>query len=359
MKLKIFSELEVLKDNFDCEPILLPFFAELTSTKQFNCRKIFENYALHKNSFFKLSSLQEAELTVLPVNWEKALSTGKADISLDLTQKAEEANTISIGFFGGDCSHLKLEKENDLMFRQSLFASNRASNDFAYPAWSKDILLEHLNGELPVIKEKPIKPTVGFCGFSAKKNWKTYLKIWLHQSEKKMKNRKIPRYHIGHVLRTLALSKLAKSSLINSNFIIRNRSFFQNTKSNLALQQKQYHEFVNNIVESDYIFCCRGSGNYSFRFYEALSCGRIPVFLNTDCVLPYDFEIDWKKYCVWLDESELDIIDVKVSEFHEKISPQEFRELQYECRKIWQERISPEGFFGNLYRHIPLIELNN
>lgn len=359
MELKIFSELDSFKDNFECEPILIPLYPKIRVQKTFDYSKIFDNYALSKNSFFQRSSFQEADAIVLPINWEKGLSTGKADKLLELTQKAEKAHTISIGFFGGDCSHLKLEKENDLMFRQSLFASNRASNDFAYPAWSKDILSEHLNGELPIRKEKPLKPTVGFCGFSAQKNWESYLKIWLHQSEKKIKNRKIPRYHIGHVLRTLALSKLATSSLVNSNFIIRERSFFQNTKSNLALQQKQKNEFINNMVESDYIFCCRGSGNYSFRFYEALSCGRIPVFLNTDCVLPYDFEIDWKKYCVWIDENELDIIDLKVSEFHEKISPQEFRELQYECRKIWQERISPEGFFGNLYRHIPLIELNN
>jgi len=49
----------------------------------------------------------------------------------------------------------------------------------------------------------------------------------------------------------------------------------------------------------------------SYRLYEALCCGRIPVFIDTDCVLPYDFMIDWKKYFVWVDQSELPLIAEK------------------------------------------------
>lgn len=359
MQLRIFSELDNLTENFDYEPILFPFLENVVQKSDLYSNNIFNNYVLHQNSFFPTSSLKEADLIVLPINWEKALSIGLADKLIKMTQKAEEANTTSIGFFGGDCSHLKLEKENDLMFRHSLFASTQSTNDFAYPAWSEDILSEYLNGEIIIRKEKSVKPTVGFCGFSANKNFKTYLKLFLYRGEKYLINRQIPRYHIGHVLRSLVLSTLSKSSLLNSNFLIRNKSFFYSTTPNHILQKKQKDEFVQNIIDSDYIFCCRGSGNYSFRFYEALSCGRIPVFLNTDCVLPYDFEIDWKKYCVWVEEHELPIIDEKISEFHENISSKEFLELQYECRKIWQERISPEGFFGNLYRHIPLVRSSN
>lgn len=208
-----------------------------------------------------------------------------------------------------------------------------------------------MSGELPIRKEKPLKPTVGFCGFSTNNFLKDSLKFLLHKTEKSLINRKIPRYHIGHVFRKLSLSLLSNSPLVHHNFIIRDESFFQKTKSDSALRKKQKYEFTQNMLNSDYIFCCRGSGNYSLRFYESLSCGRIPVFLNTDCVLPYDFEIDWKKYCVWIEESELPLIAEKVAEFHENLSPQEFIDLQYSCRKIWEKWISPEGFFANLYRH--------
>ncbi|HEY9707843.1 MAG TPA: hypothetical protein V6D48_06525 [Oculatellaceae cyanobacterium] len=70
-------------------------------------------------------------------------------------------------------------------------------------------------------------------------------------------------------------------------------------------------------------------------------------------MLSYDFEIDWKKYCVWLDERELPLIAEKIAEFPENLSPQEFVGLQHECRKVWEQRVAPEGFFANLHRHIP------
>ena len=108
------------------------------------------------------------------------------------------------------------------------------------------------------------------------------------------------------------------------------------------------------MIDSDYVLCVRGDGNYSIRFYETLCCGRIPVFINTDCVLPYDFEIDWKDYCIWINQNELHLIDEKIAEFHEKISDKDFIDLQHECCKLWKNWLSPEGFFTNFHKHFSL-----
>jgi hypothetical protein len=110
-------------------------------------------------------------------------------------------------------------------------------------------------------------------------------------------------------------------------------------------------EYVRNMVESDYVLCVRGAGNFSYRLYETLSCGRIPVFIDTDCVLPFDFVVDWRDYCVWVDESEIDSIAEVVSAFHERLGEAEFTERQRRCRRFWEEYLSPFGFFANLHRH--------
>lgn len=65
---------------------------------------------------------------------------------------------------------------------------------------------------------------------------------------------------------------------------------------------------------SDYVLCARG-GDFSYRLYETLSYGRIPVFVDTDCVLPYDSEIKWKDYCVWVDEKEVNRIGERSRSF--------------------------------------------
>jgi len=110
-------------------------------------------------------------------------------------------------------------------------------------------------------------------------------------------------------------------------------------------------EYVQNIVESDYVVCTRGAGNFSYRLYETLSCGRIPVFVDTDCVLPYDFLVDWREHCVWVEEDDLPQIGERVLEFHEGLGEKEFVELQHHCRRFWEQYISPEGFFSNFHRH--------
>ncbi len=74
-------------------------------------------------------------------------------------------------------------------------------------------------------------------------------------------------------------------------------------------------EYVHSMMESDYILCARGAGNFSRRLYEALSCGRIPVFVDTDCVLPYQSEINWKEYFVCGLR-----VGEKVAEFHGLLS---------------------------------------
>ncbi len=356
MKLKIFSDPNYLSEGMPYESILYPFWGKPPEEPDSPQSGMFDNYVEIGDSLFEMSSLEEADLAIVPSNWEPVLSSDAPSLSIQFVENVKQAGKLSVSFFGGDCSHIELPIESDLVFRHSLYRSLRKPNDFAMPAWSEDFLKKYFGSKLS-IRQKKSKPVVGFCGFAANKNLKTYIKLIIYKVKNFLLKHKqvIPPYNIGHVLRTQALPILSKSSGIKTNFIQRERPVFFN-EPDLNLLKKLRMEFLQNMIESDYVFCCRGSGNYSFRFYEALSCGRIPVFIDTDCVLPYDFEIDWKKYCVWLDESELPLIAEKIAEFHDNLSPQEFVDLQHECRRIWEQRVAPEGFFTNLHRHIPVVQ---
>jgi hypothetical protein len=112
-------------------------------------------------------------------------------------------------------------------------------------------------------------------------------------------------------------------------------------------------EYVQNIADSDYVLCARGAGNFSYRLYETLSCGRIPVFIDTDCVLPLESLIDWKQYCVWVDEWDLSRIGDRVAGFHASLTPAEFVERQRACRRLWETHLAPQGFFAHLHEHFP------
>ena len=376
MKLKIFSEKRYLTKGVIHEPILYPFWGEPQETPDYpagsSWSSSFNQYSKIGDSFLAISSLEEADIVVLPTNLEQVFTNHEAQNLLnELLKRAKQAGKISVGFFYGDCSHLEIPIQCDLVFRNSLYSSTRKPSDFAYPAWSVDFTEKYFNGHLP-IRQKRSKPIVGFCGFLGENNFNFYAKHFLYQIHKFLGQGVFPlqyrfplippQYRLqllhfqGHLVRRRAVSALSKSPLIQTNFVFRNQMglFSQSDPSSREAFRQVY---VTNMQESDYILCCRGYGNYSFRFYETLSCGRIPIFIDTDCVLPYDFEIDWKQYCVWLTESEIPLIGEKIAEFHEKLSPKEFIDLQHECWRIWQERLSPEGFFANLYKHLPFTKI--
>ncbi len=160
---------------------------------------------------------------------------------------------------------------------------------------------------------------------------------------------------VGRSIRTQALRTLSQSAEVDTNFIIRDRfwagAVSPDGHADPDKLRKVRLEYLQNMINTDYNLCTRGAGNASFRLYETLCCGRIPVFVDTDAILPYDFTVDWKKYCVWVDQNEIPYIAEKVAEFHNKLSPQDFIDLQHECRNLWEEWLSPEGFFAHFYLH--------
>ena len=349
MKLKISSDLSYFSNKLPQEPILYPFskFSAIDN-------HIFEKYIKSSSDIFELTSLEDTDIVVVPSNWEALLRLGQVEQQIQLVQRAKKTGKATVSFFGGDCSHSKLPIETDIVFRQSLYDFSRNSNDFAFPAWSEDLLKKYVGKDL-VIRKKSAKPTVGFCGFVNRTKFKPYIKYHLIKSSNAAKGcigiKSIPPLSSDHILRAKAISNLSKNLNITHNFIQRDNSFFG--KNNQV--KKQRLEFVGNLLDSDYILCPRGSGNYSFRFYEALSCGRILIFLNTQCVLPYNFEINWQNHCIWIEEDSPHI-GKKVLEFHEKLSLSEFIEIQYACRQLWEKYIEPSSFFSKIYRHLDIVK---
>jgi hypothetical protein len=127
---------------------------------------------------------------------------------------------------------------------------------------------------------------------------------------------------------------------------------WKNPADGQAVQRSSQLEFLENMLNSDYVLCSRGFGNFSYRFYESLASGRIPVLIDTDCVLPFDSIIDWDSYCIRVPEGDVDQIASRIAEFHAGISPADFGDRQLSCRKLWEEWLSPEGFFANFHRHL-------
>ncbi len=365
-KIKLYTDLSLLKIDQPVVDLLVPFCgqdSEETDPELNITIGRFDAYEKAGKEFIELTSIEDCDACLLPIRHSQKhndLAFEKAIQSF--SQKAEACEKKTFVFLGSDIDYFDIKIKNAIIFCNTLYQSKRKSNEFAFTFFFEDFIAKYYNNQLPV-SAKPGIPTIGFCGYApplAQKFGIYKVKEAFRLGINYLGLMKYFPSKSAHSYRAKALLAVLKSKKIKNNFIIRSKFGFGGPLGGLypggvkELNSSFRKTYVQNIIDSDYTLCVRGFGNNSIRFFEALCCGRIPVFVNTDCVLPFDFLIDWKKYCVWVEEDEIHRIPEIILEFHNKLSNEEFKALQVEIRNIWKTYFTPEGFFKNLHLYLNL-----
>ena len=89
----------------------------------------------------------------------------------------------------------------------------------------------------------------------------------------------------------------------------------------------------------------KGDGNYSNRLYEALSHGRIPVLLDTECVLPLEGSIDYSAILVRVPMEEVRQTPQLIAKWYEALSPEDWVVRQHKAREVFETRLRFDSFF--------------
>lgn len=259
--MKIFSDKSYLPAGQGHVVMLYPFWGKNPEDTRDPSSGRFDKYAQMGSRFFQMAPLPEADIAVLPMEWEPTLKSSEAmDLAMQFIEDVGKVGRQVIIFFWSD-SDKKVPIENAVVFRTSFYRSKRKPNEFAMPAWSEDLVKKYLGGQLP-IREKRTRPIVRFCGYAAplKVPFKRRMKDILRWGASLMGIReKLSK--TGLVIRGKALSILAKSPLVNTNFIIRDHlagAVLPDGREHVALRQKVRLEYVQNMIEGDYILCPRG-----------------------------------------------------------------------------------------------------
>ena len=353
MTLHIYTELDVLPAGGPAAPILYPFLGAPSHDPRDPAVDRYQRFLATGKDFLALSTLDEADIVVFPVAWEAAKEQPECVAhARRLAELAAKHAKPFVIFFWSDSAE-EVPVSPSYVFRTSLYRSQRserAAIEIAMPAWSEDFV-DHYQGGEQVIRQKGPRPLVGFCGFDTP----------IPALHKRIAKRLLGRAVMSS--RGRALKRLASDGRIDTSFVVRPGFFGGQAidgRPNYEGMVRARAEYVQNMLTTDYALAARGSetwgksaGNFSYRLYEILSAGRPPLFVNTDCVLPYDELVDWRSFAIWVDESELDGVADRVVAFHAALSPEAFVALQRECRRIWVEYLSPEGFFRNFHRHFP------
>lgn len=320
----------------------------------------FADDLVHSDVFVAEDDPAAADVAIFPEDWKHAQQApdgrARAEALLD---RARTAGTPAAFFWASDATG-PFPWRDAYVFRPSLFRSRRRRREFGLPGFHED-LVQRVEG-LPVRRWRST-PTVGFCGYAVADPRPAGLlargRRLVGDARRSLAVRAGLPLRADIFVRQAALARLDGATEVRSNLVVRDEYNGVETADDPVRWHALREEYVANMLESDYVLCVRGHGNYSYRFYEALCLGRIPVFVDTDCVLPYDFAIDWASHGLWLRRTDVPVLPQRIAAYHAALGPERFEELQHANRRLWKEWLSPFGFFSHFALHFAHTNVTN
>ena len=335
-QLKIYTDCTLLPESDIHTYMLFPKLGNYLKSNKDPDSNRFDEFCLMADQYFKfVESPEEADYFLLPFGFSFDQVYQKKMHSF--LEKAKVYQKKTLVFYNSD-DDSDIDLENTILFRTSYYKSKQKINTHALPGWSVDFVNYFENKNFTTLPYQA-SPSVSYCGYI------DYEKQTLKGIVKSIiKSEPFSYELIAKKIRGKACRTIRNNASITSNFIIRNGFWAAGIEDkNIARA-----EYANNIISSLYSIATRGGGNFSYRLFEILSCGRIPIFINTDSILPFDSIINWKEHMVWIEETDLHKIDQLVLDFHLCKTPQELIKIQESNRQLYIEYISPNGFFKNL-----------
>jgi hypothetical protein len=226
-----------------------------------------------------------------------------------------------------------------IVFRPSAYASALLPNEVMMPAYVED--MGALYGHAP--NAALGAPIVGFVGKAGLSGPKEALRHALRDYALAVGAKRS-----GLYFRRRGLSILTKSPDVTLNAIVRS-SFSAHRKTLEAPLEEVRASYVANMRASQYIFAPRGDGNYSLRFFEALSMGRIPVLLDTDMRLPLENEMPYDAFIVRVPWQDLRRLPKAIAAFHAQ-GPEALMRAQEAARQAFADRLYMPKFLAHALR---------
>lgn len=299
-----------------------------------------------------VTKVQDADFLALPLSVEYLLQNGQQKYYEDFLALAKKEHKKLLVFTAGDIGKT-IHEADVITIRLGGFKSKLPENTFIMPPFIEDPLKKfQLEFRLLPYEEKP---SIGFVGHSAKgiRKWIKEGIVFLKGNIKRLLGKEATDFQLFYpssIKRFHYLMELKSKSKLKTDFIFREkyRAGIQTEED----RKRTSLEFFRNIQQNPYTFCLRGAGNFSVRFYETLAMGRIPVFVDTDCQLPYSESIDWNKQAVIVDAGAFESIEEKIANFHKQLEGDRFQQIQSENRAIWEQYFTKEGYFSNFQQEL-------
>lgn len=289
----------------------------------------------------------DADFFLLPHSFfsARAIATDYVARFVSLSQSCDKKIVL---FADGD-SDEAIPIPNAIIFRTSQYAHKKASNEIMMPpqVYAGDVL----NDSMFIPRAKREKPVVSFCGWAELGTFLQKAKFFSRNKYADFRTQVLrdPYAEVkkqGIYFRKKAMEALEMSPFVETSFIA--RDFFSVNKRTIKLPREILRtEYLGNITHSDFVLAPKGDGNFSIRFYEALALGRIPVLVDTECILPLQGEIDYPACVVRIPHEKISVIDKYVVDFYNRLDKDAWEETQKRARALFTDSLRLDVFLKN------------
>ena len=301
-KKELFKGYNGLCESVFCAPFEEPI--KFKEEKYENGR--FDNLVNDGHQYLKFTNIKDCDYVIIPYKWDNYSNN-----SIKIISEAKFYNKKIITLYNDDNPpYLYLNNDEGYIFTTTINSNQRKLNEFPFPAFTGDFF--NVNNEINLNK------SIGFCGA------------------------------ITHNIRYEILSILNNSNKIKTNFIIR-KSFWADAE---MTKDEARIDYLLNLINNAFTICIRGAGNFSYRLYETLMMGRIPLIINTNQVFPFENIINYDTFSFRINYGEN--IEKSIYDIIENISDNTIISMQKKSREIWLEYMSPLGWIKNFEKELCL-----
>jgi len=243
-------------------------------------------------------------------------------------------------FLSGDYAHrVHIDRPEFIVFKGTEYRSSQRQNEVVFAPFVEDLSYERR----VVARKKGVRPVVSFCGYAGFPTFLAEAKFQIETAARMLAGDEV--HARGIHFRRRAMRILERDSRIETRFIVRN-SFSGNlsTAANDAATLRK--EYLDNLEAGDFVLAPKGDANYSSRFFEALSLGRIPILIDTETVLPLSSKIDYDQFILRVPYQDVGSLGARVAAFWSGLSPEQYEIMQQRAREAFKTYLRYDAYFN-------------
>lgn len=335
-------------------PLLFPFWGNPNQKSSLFAKEMFDTYSFDTSMYTVTDDTSDANVVLAPYrhNW---LLRNDEELLAECARVAHKSGLPLLIDGIGDIE-FPVRIENSFVLRIGGYKFIQEVGRIQVPPASDDLLERCVGGQMQ-LREKleGMKPVIGFAG------WTKLTKIQkLRTIIKELPTRihgffdvRYQAMQKGVLWRRRALDILKRSDTVELH--LKERASFSGSAKTASTDMRSLRqEFVETVLQSDYALDVRGDANDSTRLFEILSLGRIPVVIDTERRLPFSGIVNYMDFCLIVDFRYINKLPNIVAEFHKKIAPKKFIEMQQNARDAFIHNFRIDAQMKHIIREIRL-----